>query len=493
MTLEEVKQELRVFDKFKFFEEDHHYECNGKRVGISVTRLIEEYSNPFDQQAIAEKVAIRDNKSVSEVLEEWEYKNKFACEKGHFAHEFVQNLWSGIIYQENIKSGLEAVKTPLNKIKQQAINFYNDFKDKFIHIQDEQLVGSEEYNICSAVDHLFLDKDGNVWLIDYKTNSILKGYNDDEKNRRYTKKMLIPLQNIKDDSLNHYYLQLSIYKYLIEKYTNIKIYKTMIVYMSENIENYEIIETPYLKNEVEEILELRRIKDMNGMGVLIMGASGSGKSTSLRNLPAEETTIINITNKPMPFRNKDNKKIVSLKDFKKDGEQDLSYEELYKRIIAAIKATKKKIIVIDDSSYMMTFENFEKANNKGYDKFTNMAKNYYDLIKSAISCDDEKIVYVITHEEIDDVNQLYRPKTIGKMLSNQLVIEGLFSIVLRSVYKNGEYIFQTQNDGTSVCKSPMDMFEQKEMPNDLFEVDKLIREYYGFKPITEKIEEGEDK
>ena len=186
MTLEEVKQELRVFDKFKFFEVDHHYECNGKRVGISVTRLIEEYSNPFDQQAIAEKVAIRDNKSVSEVLEEWEYKNKFACEKGHFRHEFVQNLWSGIIYQENIKSGLEAVKTPLNKIKQQAINFYNDFKDKFIHIQDEQLVGSEEYNICSAVDHLFLDKDGNVWLIDYKTNSVNFSnylYNYNELNR----------------------------------------------------------------------------------------------------------------------------------------------------------------------------------------------------------------------------------------------------------------------------------------------------------------------
>ena len=230
---------------------------------------------------------------------------------------------------------------------------------------------------------------------------------------------------------------------------------------------------------------------MNGMGVLIMGASGLGKSTSLRNLPAEEIAIINITNKPMPFRNKDNKKIVSLKDFKKDGEQDLSYEELYKRIITTIKATKKKIIVIDDSSYMMTFENFEKANNKGYDKFTNMAKNYYDLIKSAISCRDEKIVYIITHEEIDDVNQLYRPKTIGKMLSNQLVIEGLFSIVLRSLYKNGEYIFQTQNDGTSVCKSPMDLFKQKEMPNDLLEIDKLIREYYGFKPIineTEKVE-----
>ena len=73
MTLEEVKQELRVFDKFKFFEEDHHYECNGKRVGISVTKLIEEYSNPFDQQAIAEKVAMRDNKGVSDVIGDSHY------------------------------------------------------------------------------------------------------------------------------------------------------------------------------------------------------------------------------------------------------------------------------------------------------------------------------------------------------------------------------------------------------------------------------------
>lgn len=230
---------------------------------------------------------------------------------------------------------------------------------------------------------------------------------------------------------------------------------------------------------------------MNGMGVLLMGASGSGKSTSLRNLPAEETAIINVTNKPMPFRNKDSKTIVTLENFKKEDEKELSYEELYKRIIATIKSTKKKIIVIDDSSYMMTFENFEKATNKGYDKFTNMAKNYYDLIKSAISCNDEKIVYVIAHEEIDDVNQLYRPKTIGKMLSNQLVIEGLFSVVLRSMYKNGEYIFQTQNDGTSVCKSPMGMFENREIPNDLYEVDKIIREYYGFKPLKENKEEGD--
>ena len=475
MTLEEVKQELEVFNKFEFFEEGHYYKCNGKDVGTSVTRLIEEYSNSFDQQAIAEKVALRDNKDITQVLQEWEYKNKFACEKGHFAHEFAQSLWSGIIYQENIKSGLEDIKTPLNKIKQQAINFYNDFKDKFIHIQDEQLVGSEEYNICSAVDHLFLDKNGNVWLIDYKTNSILKGYNDDEKNRRYTKKMLIPLQNLKDDSLNHYYLQLSIYKYLIEKYTNIKIYKTMIVYMSENVENYELIETPYLENETKEILEIRRVKDMKCIPVFIMGASGTGKTYSFKNLPPEYTGIISVAKSTLPFRNK-----THLSFYQCDN---------YNEIENIIKNTDKKIICLDDSGYLMQFENFEKATIKGYDKHTEMAKHYADLLNTIRKIDGEKIVYVTIHEDV--IDGIAKPKTTGKMINDNLCIEGLLNIVFRSLIKDGQYVFQTRSLGDSVAKTPEEMFEEDFIPNDLAEIDKVIREYYEFEPL--KINKEEEK
>ena len=477
MTLAEVKKELEVFDKFKFFEEDHHYECNGKRVGISVTRLIEEYSNPFDQQAIAEKVAIRDNKSVSEVLEEWEYKNKFACEKGHFAHEFVQNLWSGIIYQENIKSGLEDIKTPLNKIKQQAINFYNDFKDKFTHIQDEQLVGSEEYDICSAVDHLFLDKDGNVWLIDYKTNSILKGYNDDEKNRRYTKKMLIPLQNIKDDSLNHYYLQLSIYKYLIEKYTNIKIYKTMIVYMSENIEKYELIETPYLMKEVELILENRRERKMGKcIPVLIIGKSGSGKSTSLRNLKKEEYSLVNVLNKDLPFREGRNIKGLATKDY-----------DLVKKFI---KETPKNIVVVDDFGYIMTNEFVSKATETGYTKFSVIAQKFYNFVEYIKTLDGDKRVYLMMHEEKSENGDI-APKTCGKMLDNQICVEGLFSILLRCVFDGKEHKFKTATDGLDVCKTPIGMFEDELIDNDLKLVDNTICEYYEINKEEEKKDEEE--
>ena len=479
-----IIEELQFFKGIDFHEEEHFYTLNDYRFGISATSLIETYAQEFDSDGISQMVANKRGISQKEVLDEWKKENEFSCIKGSCIHLKAQSLWMGTDYEIDYNTiddtiDKDRLKKEYDIMSKQATDFYNDYKDMYDMIQDEFIVWSKEFDIAGSIDGIMYNKNTQqCCILDFKSNKDL------QFKSKYRKKMKVPLHELDDVNGQHYYVQLSIYKYLIEKYTNIKVDELFIVYFNINADSYEIIEIPYLKKEVEEILENRRVKNMNGMGVLLMGASGSGKSTSLRNLPAEETAIINITNKPMPFRNKDNKKIVCLKDFNAD-----SYDELYKQIIKAIQGTKKRIVVVDDSSYMMSFENFEKATNKGYDKFTTMAKNYYDLIKSAISCDGEKIVYIITHEEIDDVNQLYRPKTIGKMLSNQLVIEGLFSIVLRSVYKNGEYIFQTQNDGTSVCKSPMDMFEQKEMPNDLYEVDKLIREYYGFKPLNEKSEE----
>ena len=488
MTKDEIIKELQYFKGIEFHEEEHFYTLNDYRFGISATSLIETYAQEFDSDGISQMVANKRGISQKEVLDEWKKENEFSCIKGSCIHLKAQSLWMGTDYEIDYNTiddtiDKDRLKKEYDIMSKQATDFYNDYKDMYDMIQDEFIVWSKEFDIAGSIDGIMYNKNTQqCCILDFKSNKDL------QFKSKYRKKMKVPLHELDDVNGQHYYVQLSIYKYLIEKYTNIKVDELFIVYFNINADKYEIIPIPYLDKEVEEILENRRVKNMNGMGVLLMGASGSGKSTSLRNLPAEETAIINITNKPMPFRNKDNKKIVCLKDFNAE-----SYDELYKQIIKAIQGTKKRIVVVDDSSYMMSFENFEKATNKGYDKFTTMAKNYYDLIKSAISCDGEKIVYIITHEEVDDVNQLYRPKTIGKMLSNQLVIEGLFSIVLRSVYKNGEYIFQTQNDGTSVCKSPMDMFEQKEMPNDLYEVDKLIREYYGFKPLSNNEDKKEEE
>lgn len=471
MTLEEVKQKLKVFDKFKFFEEDHHYECNGKRVGISVTRLIEEYSNPFDQQAIAEKVALRDNKDITQVLQEWEYKNKFACEKGHFGHEFAQSLWSNAICQENIKNGLKGIKMPLNKIKKQAMNFYNNFKDKFTHIQDEQLVGSEEYNICSAVDHLFLDENGNVWLIDYKTNSILKGYNDDEKNRRYTKKMLIPLQNLKDDALHHYYLQLSIYKYLIEKYTNIKIYKTMIVYMSENIENYELIETPYLEEEVKKILELRRANKMAKM-ILVMGEPASGKTVSLRNIPKNELYYIDCDKKGLNYKGWKN-------DFNEENKNYFKTNdgELIAKCMQGISEKREDIhyIVIDTINSIMIADEMRRSKDKNFDKWIDLASCIFNLVNIVPDLRDDITVIFIGHTQTDDEG-FTRLLTNGKKL-NKIGLEKYFDTVLIAKNNDGKYVFETKSPN-STARTPMGSYDDEQyIDNDLYEVIKVLKEY----------------
>ena len=475
MTKEEYSKELdKAFGDFKFFEDGHYYQYKGKDVGISVTRFIEQYCQEFKQQEIAERVAIRDNKTIQEVLDEWKYKNQFACEKGSTCHEYAQSLWSGDEYNELLFDGSQEYINAVNKIQVQAKCFKIDYQDRLEHLADEYIVGSEEYDIASAIDHLFINKlTGELVLVDYKTNSYLSGYNK----KAYKKQMKVPLQHLNDDAIHHYYIQLSIYRYLIEKYTNLKVSEMFIVYFSENIENYEIIDIPYLKNEVEDILEIRRVKNMKSIPVLIMGASGTGKSYSFKNLPPEETAIISVAKSELPFRNKTKLKFVECDD--------------YAKIEKAIQSTKKRIICLDDTGYLMQFENFDKAMIKGYDKHTEMAKHYADLLKVIRKLDGEKIVYMTIHEDI--IDGIAKPKTTGKMINDNLCIEGLLNIVFRSVIKEGEHVFQTRSAGDSVAKTPDEMYEEEFIPNDLAEIDKTIREYYEFKPITEKLEESEEK
>lgn len=255
MKKEYLKKLNKAFKDFKFYEQDHHYEYKGKRIGISVTQLIEEYSNEFDADLIAEKVALKQGKSVQEVLDEWEYKNKFACTKGSTCHEFAQHLWSGNEYTFKEFDNSESYFIATELITTQACNFHNDYENKLEHLADEFVIGSEEYDIASAVDHLFVDKETKgIVLVDYKTNT------DIFKDDKYASKMKAPLQHLKDTKLNHYFLQVSIYKYLIEKYSDLEIEKMFIVWLSEMNDDYEIIDVPYLKEEVKNILEWNKWK-----------------------------------------------------------------------------------------------------------------------------------------------------------------------------------------------------------------------------------------
>ena len=471
MTKEEYLKELnKAFSDFRFYEEDHHYEYKGERVGISVTRLIEDYCNEFDAQPIAERVAIRDGKSVQEVLDEWEYKNKFACAKGSTCHEFAQSRWSGEVWEEKHFDGSEEYERAVEIIQHQANEFRIDYKDRLEHLADEFIIGSEEYDIASAIDHLFINKlTGGLILVDYKTNS------DIHKNEKYAKDMKVPLSHLKDFTLNHYYIQLSIYKYIVEKYTNLKIEDMFIVWFSENIDNYEIIEIPYLENEVEMILENRRERNMNSVPVLLIGQSGSGKSTSLRNFTKDEIAVVNVLGKPLPFKT----------DIKAPKLDD------YGAILKAIAGTKKKTIVIDDANYLITNEFMNKSSVKGFDKYNEMGNNFFNLINGIKNIEGGKTVYLIMHEDTDE-NGNVKPKTIGKLLDDKVNIQGMFTVCIRSMFDNGQYIFRLKTNGQDCVKTPFGMFESDTMENDLKEFDKVVREYYELDKIEKEGKENDN-
>lgn len=203
-----------------------------------------------------------------------------------------------------------------------------------------------------------------------------------------------------------------------------------------------------------------------GIPILILGASGSGKSTSLRNFDPNEIGIFNVASKPLPFR----KKLPKV--------DNATYTTIYK----GLTDPKLKKYVIDDSQYLMAFESFDHAKETGYGKFTNMALNFRNLINYVVTqLPPDVIVYFLHHTEVAEDGRL-KAKTLGKMLDNQLTVEGLFSIVLLCQVEGSEHFFITNSDGSNPAKSPMEMFEPK-IDNDLKMVDDTIREYYD---MTEK-------
>ena len=209
--------------------------------------------------------------------------------------------------------------------------------------------------------------------------------------------------------------------------------------------------------------------------VLIEGRSGSGKTFSLKNFKPEEIGVISVEKGRLPFRTEI--KAVKIPKFENNADIN-SYAQAnaakYAWIERTISKSQVKSIVIDDSQYLMANELFDRSGEKGYDKFTEMAKNFRNLIHFVNELDDDdKIVYFLHHTEVDSDGR-EKCKTIGKMLDEKLVVEGCFDIVIYSQ----DHEFYTQGNGMSTAKSPEGMFDAK-IPNDLKAVDDAIREYYG--------------
>lgn len=214
---------------------------------------------------------------------------------------------------------------------------------------------------------------------------------------------------------------------------------------------------------MEQRREIDKRGGMMAIPVMVIGESGSGKSRSLKNFKKGEISVFNVSKKMFPFR----------AEFAHLETDD------YAAIVKGLKSTQSPSIAIDDATYLMTNEFMRHATEKGFEKFTNMASNFWNLIQFVINqLPNDKIVYFLGHVE-SDMNGKEKFKTIGKLLDEKITLEGLFTIVLKTSVKDGVYSFVTQTNGNDTVKSPEGMFPSLLIENDLKKVDESIRNFYG--------------
>lgn len=209
------------------------------------------------------------------------------------------------------------------------------------------------------------------------------------------------------------------------------------------------------------------------IATVIIGKSGTGKSASLRNLDPSQCLLIQAVDKPLPFKSRGwVRRDPALKNPFNVFRTDSATE-----ICKAIEKTSKKIIVVDDFQYVLANELMRRSDERGYDKFSDIARHGWDVFQAATSRPADVRVYILSHSDEDEAGRV-KLKTIGKMLDEKIVLEGLVTMVLRTEVMDGNYYFRTKNNGNDSCKSPIGMFNDERIPNDLQTVDDAVRGYY---------------
>ncbi len=207
---------------------------------------------------------------------------------------------------------------------------------------------------------------------------------------------------------------------------------------------------------------------------LVLGESGTGKTASLRNMTAADVLLIQVVKKPLSFRSKD------WTYFNKESNPtgNIFVTDDWSKIIAIASKTKRKIIVIDDFQYLLANEFMRRSGETGFTKFTEIGCHTWEVLQALNNLPDDVRVYIPWHTDISESGKT-KAKTIGKLLDEKITIEGLFTIVLRTFVNDGHYLFSTKNNGNDTVKSPMGLFDDDYIGNDLAKVDTAICEYYG--------------
>lgn len=209
------------------------------------------------------------------------------------------------------------------------------------------------------------------------------------------------------------------------------------------------------------------------VSTLILGPSGSGKSTSMRSLDPASTLLIQVVKKPLPFKSTDWKRFD--KETCKDG--NVFVTDRWDTITTIASRTKRKVIVIDDFQYVLANEFMRRSDERGFDKFTEIGRHAWEVVMALNALPDDVRVYLMSHTQEDDGGRI-KMKTIGKMLDEKITMEGLFTIVLRAEAADGEFYFRTKNSGSDSVKSPIGLFDNDRVDNDIAMVDQSIRDYY---------------
>jgi hypothetical protein len=207
--------------------------------------------------------------------------------------------------------------------------------------------------------------------------------------------------------------------------------------------------------------------------VLILGHPGTGKTTSLRNMDASKTLLIQAVKKPLPFRAKG----WGHWDGEKNPNGNITVCDSAPRICQILRGTKRKIICLDDTNYVMSNSFMRRAAETGYQKFTEMACDTFNIFETAANLADDVRVYIFAHTQQND-DGIQRFKTIGKMLDEKVVLDGLVTICLKTMVSDGRYYFATRNNGADTVKTPIGIFEDDVIENDLAAVDSKIAAFY---------------